>query len=158
MSFCFRLCPALRPLRPVLCRERCKHQGQALTGRYAGLDPCALLPAIEIVGAGRKYPGGLLWKYSTKTKQRKQRRKRNKRKKRNKRIWRKKAAQFFRLFRFFLNSQRYMTLLKPLSKSSISVSVRGVFQSVFASVFFGVISESQPTGRGYTLMRCPLPG
>jgi hypothetical protein len=51
--------PGFRPLRPVLCRERRGHQGRALTGRYAGLDPRASLPAINTYGRGTETPLGL---------------------------------------------------------------------------------------------------
>jgi len=38
-------------LAPFLCRERRRHQEQALTGRCAALDPCAFLPAMTTRGA-----------------------------------------------------------------------------------------------------------
>jgi hypothetical protein len=50
--------PAFRPLRPVLCRERRGHQGQTLTGRFAGLDPRAFLPAMNTCGRGTETPPG----------------------------------------------------------------------------------------------------
>jgi hypothetical protein len=66
----------------------------------------------------------------------------------------KNADEFLRLFRFFLYSHHYMTLPEPIQK----VAFLFRFWVFFQAAFSGAILKSQPTVRGHTLTRCPLPG
>jgi hypothetical protein len=63
--------PAFRPLRPVLCRERRGSQGQALPGRFAGLDSRAFLPAMKNCGRGTETPSGA-WSRNSPQRQKRQ--------------------------------------------------------------------------------------